>query len=56
MERDPEVTCMFKLAENNFTGPIITTCKKVQENLLAMNDKDKMERSQQGNRNDRKFK
>lgn len=44
---------MFKLAENNFMRPIITMCKKVYKNLLAMNDKNKMERSQQGKRNDR---
>lgn len=45
------MTHMFKLAENNFTGTIITMFKDVQENVLAMNEKDEMKRSQQGNRN-----
>lgn len=51
MENDPAVTHMFKSAENNFTGTIITMFKDVQENVLAMNEKDEMKRSQQGNRN-----
>lgn len=37
MESDPEMTCMLKLAETNFLGAVITMCKDIHENMLAMN-------------------
>lgn len=37
MESDPEMTHMLKLAGTNFSGAIITMCKDIHENMLAIN-------------------